>query len=328
MVEHFLAKEDVARSNRVTRSTLNHLKACFAWKVSLAAYDVPMHYIWSKLSSEKWVDAWEERFAGGEQGALVVTTVPGRTMVRLELYCPSEKVANRVQKEFGGSVRKVKNQNWAALSAEPPPPVKVRDALVICAARTKKEIGEAAKAFPDRQVIAVPPDMAFGTGHHATTSTVLRLLVDLAQGFKQAGKGWSMGDLGCGSGILAIAAKKLGADPVWGCDFDPKAVQVSNENALRNGVAEVPFEEVDVLRWKPKRSQQWDVVAANLFADILENAFPTVVKVMKPNGVVLLSGILHTQADDCLAAGEAAGLVIEQRLKIGKWVTAVARRVS
>jgi len=287
-----------------------------------------MHYIWSKLSSEKWVDAWEERFSGGEQGALVVTTVPGRTMVRLELYCPSEKVANKVQKEFGGSVRKVKNQNWAALSAEPPPPVKVRDELVIVAARTKKEVAEAAKTFPGRQVVAVPPDMAFGTGHHATTATVLRLLVDLARDFKQRGQSWSMGDLGCGSGILAIAAQKLGATPVWGCDFDPKAVEVSKENAVRNGVPELPFEQVDVIRWKPRRAQQWDVVAANLFADILENAFPTIMKVVKPNGVVLLSGILHTQADACLAAGEAAGLVIEQRLKIGKWVTALARRVA
>lgn len=249
-------------------------------------------------------------------------------MVRLELYCPSEKVANKVRKEFGGIVRKVKNQNWAALSAEPPPPVKVRDALVICAARTKKEVAEAAKQFPGRQVIAVPADMAFGTGHHATTATVLRLLVDLADGFKAEGKTWSMGDLGCGSGILAIAAQKLGASPVWGCDFDPKAVEVSIDNAKRNGVPDLPFEQVDVLKWKPRRAQQWDVVAANLFADILENAFPTILKVVKPNGVMLLSGILHTQADECLAAGAAAGLVIEQRLKIGKWVTALARRVS
>jgi signal transduction histidine kinase len=152
---------------------------------------------------------------------------------------------------------------------------------------------------------------------------VLRLLVDLAQGFKQAGKGWSMGDLGCGSGILAIAAKKLGADPVWGCDFDPKAVQVSNENALRNGVAEVPFEEVDVLRWKPKRSQQWDVVAANLFADILENAFPTVVKVMKPNGVVLLDSHGRIEWANLTAANQ---LGFDPQRDVGQYVRNLVRQ--
>lgn len=285
-----------------------------------------MMFVWSKLSSEKWADAWEERFAGGAQGSLVITTVPGRTMVRVELYCPTERMAKAVQKEFGGSVRKVKAQNWAAMPQQAPEPVKVRDAIVVCAARTKAEIAEARKKHAGREVVAVPPDMAFGTGHHATTATVLRLLVDEARERKAAGKTWSMGDLGCGSGILAIAARKLGAASAWGCDFDAKAVQVARENGQRNGVPEVGFDEVDVLKWKPRRQDRWDVVAANLFADILEDAYPNVLKVMKPGGVVFLSGILHTQADACLRAGEAAGLRIEQRLKIGKWVTAKARR--
>jgi ribosomal protein L11 methyltransferase len=284
-----------------------------------------MLYVWSKLSSQKWADAWEERFSGGVQGSLVITTVPGRTMIRVELYCEKEKVALAVQKEFGGSVRKVKQQNWIALSAELPPPVKVRESLVICAARTKAEMVAARKEHAGREVIGVPADMAFGTGHHATTATVLRLLVDESERYAKQGLDWTMGDLGCGSGILAIAARKLGAKLAWGCDFDPKAVQVSKENGSRNGVPEVIFEEVDVLKWKPKKAQRWDVVAANLFADILENAFPTILKVMKPGGVVFLSGILHTQADECLRAGEAAGLVIERRIKIGKWVTAIGR---
>ena len=284
-----------------------------------------MTHVWCKLSSEKWVDAWEERFSGGECGTLVVTLVPGRKMARLELFCPSEKIARRVQKEFGGSVRRVKHQNWAALSPEPPPPVKIRDALVICAARTKAELAAAQQAHPGRDIIAVPPDMAFGTGHHATTATVLRLLVDEARARRATGQPWTMGDIGCGSGILAIAARKLGASAVWGCDFDPKAIKVARENAVRNRVPEAAFDEVDVLKWKPQRPQRWDVVAANLFADILENAYPTLIKTLRPGGVIFLSGILHTQADACLEAGEAAGLIIEQRWRQGKWVTARAR---
>lgn len=284
-----------------------------------------MTCVWSKLTSEKWVDAWEERFAGGESGTLVITLVPGRKMARLELYCPSEKVAKQVRAAFGGSIRRVRARNWAALTPEPPPPVKIRDALVVCAARTRAEVAAAQKAHPGREIIAVPPDMAFGTGHHATTATVLRLLVDEARARQDAGKTWTMGDLGCGSGILAIAARKLGAGAVWGCDFDPKAIKVARENALRNSVPEAVFEEVDVLKWKPRRAQRWDVVAANLFADILENAYPTLIQTVKPGGVVFLSGILQAQADACLRAGEEAGLVIERRWRQGKWVTARAR---
>ncbi len=284
-----------------------------------------MIYVWSKLTAEKWLDAWEERFAGGESGALVITLIPGHKRARIELYCQTAKAARQVQEQFGGSIRQTRSQNWAALVQEPPPPVKIRDELVICAARTPAEVAAARRAHPGRQVIATPPDMAFGTGHHATTATVLRLLVDEARNFNANGRSWSLGDLGCGSGILAIAARKLGAADAWGCDFDPKAVKVARENAARNGVPEVVFDEVDVLSWKPRRAQRWEVVTANLFADILENAFPTIVKVMKPGGVVFLSGILHTQADDCLRAAEQAGLVIERRLRTGKWVTAKAR---
>ena len=283
-----------------------------------------MFFVWSKLSSEKWADAWEERFAGGELGALVITAVAGRKTIRLELYCPNERLAKKVQKEFGGSVRRVKEQNWAALTPELPAPVKVRDAMVVCAARTRREVQEARAAYPDRQVLAVPPDMAFGTGHHPTTATVLRWLVDEARERQKMGQSWTLGDLGCGSGILAIAARKLGAEFAWGCDFDAKAVEVARDNAKRNGTPEVAFEEVDILRWKPGKSQKWDVVTANLFADILENAFPTLVKVMRPGGVIFLSGILHTQADACLQAGMDAGLTIEKRMKVGKWVTAKA----
>jgi ribosomal protein L11 methyltransferase len=284
-----------------------------------------MVHVWSKLTAEKWVDAWEERFRDGASGTLVVTQIPGRKTARLELYCETARQAEAVCREFGGSMRKLRNVNWAAQAAEPPEPVKIRDTLVVCPVRTRGDLAAARRQFPSRQILAIPPEMAFGTGHHATTATVLRLLSDEARLRNKSGALWTMGDLGCGSGILAIAARKLGAASAWGCDFDPKAVEVARDNAVRNGAPEVEFEQIDILRWRPRKSQRWDVVAANLFADILENAFPTLVQVMRPGGVAFLSGILHSQADECLAAGERAGLVIGPRMRIGKWVTAVAR---
>lgn len=278
-------------------------------------------FVWSKLSSAQWADAWEERFAGIADATLVITTIPGRKTIRVEAYCANDKTARAIQRQFGGSTRKLKQQNWAALATQAPPPVKVRETFVVCSARTPAEVTKARREFPNREVIAVPADMAFGTGHHATTATVLRLLVDLAKPLQASGKKWSMADLGCGSGILAIAAAKLGAHRAWGCDFDPAAVRISKENAERNNTPDVKFTKVDVLKWEPR--QTWDIVAANIFHDVLEAAFPQLLRSVAPGGVLMLSGILRTQAKDCLAAGKKAGFVVERVVTRGKWVTAL-----
>ncbi len=313
MVEHFLAKEDVARSNRVTRSNLP--KGDFPSDFSM--------YVWSKLSASQWADAWEECLGSLRDATLVITSIPGRKTIRVEAYCTTHKRAKAIQDEFGGRIRELKQENWAAMSSQKPPPVKVRDTFVVCDARTDAELAKARKAFPKREVIAVPADMAFGTGHHATTATVLRLLVDLAEPLHAAGKKWSMADLGCGSGILAIAAAKLGASRVWGCDYDPASVRISKENAARNGTPKVRFSKIDILQWEPE--QTWDIVAANIFHDVLEAAFPQLLKAVAPGGVLMLSGILRTQAQDCLAAGRKAGFQVEKVITKGKWVTALGK---
>lgn len=281
-------------------------------------------FVWSKLSSEKWADAWEERFSGNPALNLVITTVPTKTMIRVEIYTEKKRDVVAIQKEWGGTVREVKQQNWAALSKEPMPSIAVRNKLVIVSARTEKEIAKEKRAHPGREVIAIPADMAFGTGHHATTATVLRMLVDAAE--ERKGERWTMADLGCGSGILAIAAEKLGAAKSWGCDFDPKAVLVSKENAQRNGAPKIRFTEVDVLEWEPK--EQWDVVAANIFVDILEQAFPQIVRAVKPGGTLMASGILKTQAGPCLKVAEKCGIRWERVVTKGKWLSATGRKAD
>ncbi len=272
-------------------------------------------FVWSKLSSSKWEDAWEERFSGAADATLVITTVPGRKTIRVEMFCASKKRVQAIHKMWGGTVRELKQQNWAAMASKATPPVKVRETFVVCTARNEAEISKARRAHPKRQIIAVPADMAFGTGHHATTATVLRLLVDAA---KTRSK-WSMADLGCGSGILAIAAAKLGATRVWGCDYDPQAVRISKENALRNETPKIRFTKLDVLTWQPKET--WDIVAANIFHDVLEGAFPQIIRAVAPGGLLMLSGILHTQAASCIAAGKKAGFLPQKIIRKGKWVS-------
>ncbi len=278
-------------------------------------------FVWSKLTASRSADTWEARFAQSTDATLVITNFPGRKMIRLEVYCEAQSRAKAIQKEFGGEVSKLKSQNWAAHSSQTPPPVKVRDKFVICTAKTQADLKLARAKFPNREIIAVPADMAFGTGHHATTATVLRLLVDAAEVRQAAGQKWTMADLGCGSGILAIAADKLGASRVWGCDYDPAAVKISQENAVRNNTPKVRFTKVDVLKWEPK--QTWDIVAANIFFDILESAFPQMVRSVAPGGILMLSGILKSQAKPCLAAGKRAGFVVQKIVTKGKWVTAL-----
>ena len=281
-------------------------------------------FVWSKLSGAQWADAWEERFQGADALTAVITQVPGQKTVRGEVFCEKEADALNIQKSFGGSVRKVKMQNWAAMAPEPSEPFKVRDKLVICGVRSSAEIAKVAKKFPGRAIIAVPAELAFGTGHHATTATVLRFLVDQAEQWRREGRKWSLCDLGCGTGILGIAGAKLGAAKVWGCDFDPQAVRVAKENIERNQAQHCSFVKADVLEWEPR--QQWDCVAANLFSDILGQAFPKIARAVKDDGIVMVSGILKTQAAECLAAGAKAGIKFERVVTKGKWVSAMGRK--
>ncbi len=271
-------------------------------------------FVWSKLSSAKWLDAWEDRFHGNPN--FVLHVLKGGKSVRVEVFCATKREAETIAGQFGGSVRKL-NADWKKAVPEIPPPLKVRDALLITQAAAAKDLKKMAADFPARAIISIPPEMAFGTGDHATTSTCLRFLVDIG---KKRPAGWACADLGCGTGLLAIAAKKLGAGEVFACDFDPFAVKVARRNLERNGAEDVETRELDVLKWKPRKT--YDVVVANIFSTVLIESFPVLSKLVKPGGDLVLSGILASQAWDVFTAAAAHGFGFPQVIKKGKWVTA------
>lgn len=273
-------------------------------------------FVWSKLSGAQWADAWEERFSGNPN--LVVEYLKGGRSVRVRVFCESEKAANSIVKQFGGSVRKMASKEWNK-PVELPKPLKVRDVFLLTAETSPARLKELRCGHPARQLITIPPEMAFGTGDHATTSTCLRLLVDIARERKSAG--WSMADLGCGTGVLAIAAAKLGAADLFACDFDPFAVRVAERNALRNHTPDIAIREQDVLKWKPRKGG-YDVVAANLFSTVLIEAWPVIAKSLAKRGDLVVSGILATQAWDVFTAAASSGLGFHQVIRKGKWVTA------
>ncbi len=272
--------------------------------------------VWSKLSAAKWMDAWEERFSGNPN--LVIEMVKGGKSIRVRVFCENRKEADAIVAQFGGSVREMASAEWNKPVA-PPRPLKVRDVFLLTAETRAKEIAALKKANPSREIIMIPPEMAFGTGDHATTSTCLRLLVDVARARK--GGDWSMADLGAGTGVLAIAASKLGANDIYAFDFDPFAVAVGIRNLERNQTPDVTMEENDVLKWKP-RKKGYDVVMANIFSTVLILAWPVIAKSLARGGDLIVSGILADQAWDVFKAAAGSGLGFTKVIRKGKWVTA------
>ncbi len=273
-------------------------------------------FVWSKLSGSQWMDAWEERFAGNSN--LVIEIIKGGKTIRLRLFCQSKKEAATIVAQFGGSISRLASAAWNK-PVPPPRPLKVRDVFLITPEVRPKELAAIQQAHPKREIITIPPEMAFGTGDHATTSTCLRLLVDVARS-RRASK-WSMADLGTGTGVLAITARKLGAADVFACDFDPFAVKVALKNVARNGAAGVVVTPQDVLKWKPRKAG-YEVVVANLFSTVLIQAWPVIAKSLATGGDLIVSGILATQGWEVFKAAAGEGLGFTQVIRKGKWVTA------
>lgn len=279
-------------------------------------------WVWSKLSGVQWEDAWEDRFHGNPNA--VISRLKTNKTVRVEVYTKTEAEAEEIKKQFGGRIRKLVHKNWVAISEPNPTPLKIRSSIVITGLREEDTREKLQREFPGRHIIQIPADMAFGTGDHATTSTCLRLLVDLAK--EKQGTDWDILDLGTGSGVIAIAARMLGAHHAHGMDFDPQAVKVARRNVKRNHVSLVKMSETDVLKWTPDR--QWPVVVANMFSTILQQAFPTITQAMEPDADLIISGILHDQWDETRKVAEQHGLTFSQVIRKGKWVTARGTRLE
>lgn len=177
------------------------------------------------------------------------------------------------------------------------------------------------EAGPEDVVIALDPGMAFGTGTHPTTHLCLEALEDLTQ------PGAQVLDLGCGSGILAIAAAKLGAAHVLAVDIDPIAVRTTEENAEQNGVGGRISAQEGSLESVRGSARRFDLVAANLIAKIiLTMSEQGLGEIVRPGGVALFSGIIQEQADEVEAALRRCGLDPYKRRVMGDWVAIEARR--
>lgn len=161
-------------------------------------------------------------------------------------------------------------------------------------------------------VVRMDPGMAFGTGNHETTRLVIRLLEDYVK------PGCRVLDVGCGSGILAICASKLGAGECLACDIDPTAVRVAKENVKDSGLTNIECFQSDLLRGVDD-SKPFDLITANIVADIIIRMTPDVGRYMHKDTVLLASGIISPRADDVIFAMEAHGFRILARLEENDW---------
>lgn len=157
----------------------------------------------------------------------------------------------------------------------------------------------------DEKIMRLDPGMAFGTGSHATTRMCLELM-DV--------EGKDVIDVGCGSGILGIAAKICGAKSVYMCDIDAQAVEFATKNAELNNVV-ATIEKADLLEGE----QQADFIFANITADILMRFSKSIGKHLRENGTIVLSGIIDTRLDEVIQCYESAGYQIVERMAIDDW---------
>jgi ribosomal protein L11 methyltransferase len=175
--------------------------------------------------------------------------------------------------------------------------------------------------------LVLDPGRAFGSGHHATTAQCLELLDELASARPHGDlTGLRIADVGCGSGVLAVAAARLGA-VVAGTDVDPDAVTVTTENATRNGV-EVPTRIGSSAAARALLGGPADVVLANLVTDTVAELAAELAGLLVPDGVLIVSGIAADRADVALGPLRAAGVVIDDRRERDGWVAVRAHRDS
>ena len=162
-------------------------------------------------------------------------------------------------------------------------------------------------------VVKMDPGMAFGTGSHETTRLVIELLE------KYTKQGVRMLDVGTGSGILAICASKLGAGECKAYDIDPIAVKVANENIAESGQTNVTCEVSDLLKQVDLDGGKYDLICANIVADIIIRMTPDIGRFMKDDCVLLCSGIIKERADDVTAKLNEYALKVIERIDDNGW---------
>ena len=178
----------------------------------------------------------------------------------------------------------------------------------------------------DRIVLEIDPSSSFGTGTHETTRLCIEALETMVH------PGDEVLDMGCGSGILSVAAALLGAKSVTGVDIEEDSIRVSKENAARNGLSSEKMRLFlgNVLQDEALADRiadrAYDVIAANIVADVIKAMTPLFFRYLRPGGTIVCSGVIIERAEEVRAALCTGGLQILELKKAGEWAAILARK--
>lgn len=277
-------------------------------------------YLWRKKVTPQALAANEETLRARFGAALAIISIPERKRVEIQIASRSKTEAAHLRRQFGGAAEKLAG-DWLKRFAreQRSKPLKIGKRLIVATLRSddfpnRRALPSTARRKPS--LLVIPAGLAFGTGAHPTTSMSLRLLEQLARGWRP---GWSLVDLGTGSGILALAAKKFGAGEVVGIDIDPMAISAARSNSRANKLPGVQFLLGDAHSWKPPG--RIDILIANLFSELLIELRSE----FRHAKWLILSGILRAQEQQIVRALQQYRIDVAKISRRGKWIAILAR---
>ena len=237
----------------------------------------------------------------------IVALLPAEADLDIVLACLRNRAgADGIQ---NAAIEPLADRDWVVSGCEAHGPMFYGDRLCICPSWARAPAG--------KQVLTLDPGLAFGTGAHATTALCLEWLAESDL------HGRTVIDYGCGSGVLALAAAKLGAARVTAVDVDPVAVTVTRENARRNGLDDRVTSSTPDEGGLPAA----DLLLANILLKPLLELAPRFAALTRPGGEILLSGILATQAESCLGRYGGWFTMTPPRYR-AEWALLAGRRLA
>jgi ribosomal protein L11 methyltransferase len=292
-----------------------------------AVADVLARFAYSGVMMEQGVKYTDEEDAGTPTGPITVRAY-------LEANDQLEETRQKLEESLyylgmiqplpAASFKEIADQNWMEAWKQHYQPILIGERLVILPAWMESP-------EPSRIAIKIDPGMAFGTGTHPTTQLCLELMQYYFDESKiENRKSEIVIDIGCGSGILSIAAIKLGADKALGVDIDAASIQNARENAQINNIGQElilgvgSVQEIVDGKFAFKKAR---LVVANILAPVIVRLFDAgLANLMDERGLIILSGILQEQEQSVIEAGQAKGLSMTERMQMGDWVALVMGR--
>ena len=280
----------------------------------------------SMLDNGLMIEDYSDFSLNGMYGELVDDSIlnADRTKAKISIFVPEEKNISEyiafidaklsaLSIPFTKEIEGMEEENWADSWKKYFKPIKLGRVTIVPA-------WESYEASPEEVIIKIDPGMAFGTGTHETTRLVMKIMQDVVRG------GERVLDVGCGSGILAITASKLGAEHCNAYDIDPVAVKVAKENAEIAGCKNITVGTSDLLAGVERCKGGYDLCVANIVADIIIRMLPDIHAYLSHGAPIILSGIVAERENDIKLAAAEHGYRVIRIERENDWVAMMIKR--